>query len=121
MNQKHRSAAFGHCGFDATCWKRRGAAPQEDLKHRLGSANTIGRRCTPSPAIAGSARKTLKTSSRASLRISSNGVPAERGPIKRAISLIVAHLLTSFQNFIAAEIRRARTEKRGGRVEVLPF
>jgi hypothetical protein len=28
-------------------------------------------------------------------------------------------MFASFQNFIAAEIRRARTEKRGGRVEVV--
>jgi hypothetical protein len=60
MNQEHRSAAFGHVWFDATHWsvvlKRRRAAPREDLKRWLGSANAIGRRCTFLPAIAGAAR-----------------------------------------------------------------
>jgi hypothetical protein len=79
MNQEHRSAALAMFGLMNALERRAGSGaeprPGEDLMHWLGSANAIDRRCTPLPAIAGAARKTLKTSSRDSLPTSLNGVP----------------------------------------------
>jgi RNA polymerase sigma factor (sigma-70 family) len=121
MNQEHGSAAFGHVRFDATHWSIVLKAAQS---HAPGGPEALARLCERYwPPLYAFVRHRGRSPEDAQDLVQGffAHLIERRGllSVDRSKGRFRSFLLASFQNFIAAEIRRARTEKRGGRVEVV--
>jgi RNA polymerase sigma-70 factor (ECF subfamily) len=121
MNQEHRSAAVGHFRFDATHWS---VVLEAALSRAPGGPEALARLCEHywSPLYAFASHRGFSPEDAQDLV---QGLFAHliqrRGllSVDRSKARFRSFLLASFQNFIAAEIRRTRAEKRGGCVEVV--
>jgi DNA-directed RNA polymerase specialized sigma24 family protein len=121
MDEDHRSTAPGHAGFEATRW----SVVLEAARSRApGGPEALARLCErywpplyafarhrghgpedPQDLVQGFFEHLIK--SRA------------LGAVDQAKGRFRSFLLASFQNFISMERRRARTERRGGRAELV--
>src|SRR5260370_42182004 len=121
MDQDHSFAAPGHARLirrgGPWCWKRPRAAPQGEPRRSPGSANAIW-----PPLYAFARHRGFSPEDAQDLvqgffehLIKSRAL----GTVDQAKGRFRSFLLASFQNFTAMERRRADTEKRGGRAQVI--
>ncbi len=121
MDQDHRSAALDHAGFDATRWSLVLEAAQSRAE---GGPEALARLCERywPPLYAFARHRGISPEDAQDLvqgffehLIESRAL----GTVDQAKGRFRSFLLASFQNFAAMERRRAGTEKRGGRAQVI--
>jgi len=121
MDQDHSSAVPGHAGFEATRWSVVLKAAQSRAQ---GGPEALARLCErywpPLYAFArhrGNGPEDAQDLVQGFFQhlIESRAL----GVVDQAKGRFRSFLLASFQNFMAVERRRARTEKRGGRAELV--
>src|ERR1700738_3734083 len=121
MDQNHRSAALDHAGFDATRWSLVLEAAQGRAE---GGPEALARLCERywPPLYAFARHRGFSPEDAQDLvqgffehLIESRAL----GAVDQAKGRFRSFLLASFQNFAAMERRRADTEKRGGRGQVI--
>ena len=121
MDQDHRSAAPDHAGFDATRWSVVLKAAQSRVE---GGPEALARLCERywPPLYAFARHRGFSPEDAQDLvqgffehLIESRAL----GSVDQAKGRFRSFLLASFQNFAAMERRRADTEKRGGRAQVI--
>ena len=121
MDQDHRSAAPDHTGFDATRWSVVLEAAQSRVE---GGPEALARLCERywPPLYTFARHRGFSPEDAQDLvqgffehLIESRAL----GSVDQAKGRFRSFLLASFQNFAAMERRRADTEKRGGRAQVI--
>jgi len=121
MDQDHRSATLGHAGFDATRWSVVLEAAQT---RAAGGPEALARLCERywPPLYAFARHRGFSPEDAQDLvqgffehLIQSRALAV----VDQAKGRFRSFLLASFQNFTAMERRRADTEKRGGRAQVI--
>jgi len=121
MDQDHSSAVPGHAGFEATRWSVVLKAAQSRAQ---GGPEALARLCERYwPPLYAFARHRGNGPEDAQDLVQGffEHVIKSRalGAVDQAKGRFRSFLLASFQNFMAVERRRARTEKRGGRAELV--
>jgi RNA polymerase sigma-70 factor (ECF subfamily) len=123
MDQDHRSSGQDHAGFGATRWSVVLEAAQSRAE---GAPEAFARLCERywSPLYAFARHRGFSPEDSQDLvqgffehLIESRALSA----VDQAKGRFRSFLLASFQNFAAMERRRADTEKRGGRAQVIPI
>ncbi|MBV9488883.1 MAG: sigma-70 family RNA polymerase sigma factor [Verrucomicrobia bacterium] len=121
MDHEHRKATLGHARFYTTRWSVVLEAAQSRAQ---GGPQALAQLCANywSPLYAFARRRGLAPEDAQDYvqgffehLIGSRGL----GAVDRAKGRFRSFLLASFQNFMAAETRRARALKRGGRAELI--
>jgi RNA polymerase sigma factor (sigma-70 family) len=121
MDEDHRSTAPGHAGFEATRW----SVVLEAARSRApGGPEALARLCErywpPLYAFARHRGHGPEDSQDLAQGFFEHLIKSRAlGAVDQAKGRFRSFLLASFQNFISMERRRARTERRGGRAELI--